>query len=57
MKGHNDGVASVTYDQFNRFIVSGSYDNSVKLWDSKTYEKLLDFYGHTDYVNAVCFGL
>ena len=36
LAGHKDLVRSLHLDSTNRRIISGSYDHSVKVWDSKT---------------------
>jgi WD40 repeat protein len=36
-------------------IVSGSWDNSVRVWDAKTGEQLRELQGHTKMVNSVVF--
>eukprot|EP00741_Cyanophora_paradoxa_P012837 tig00020629_g12396.t1 len=38
-----------------RRIVSGSDDNSVRVWDAETGAELLQLQGHTDYVTSVAF--
>lgn len=55
-KDHNDAVSSVCYDSYNRYILSGSYDFTVKLWNSTSLKNLIEFNEHTDIVNFVCFG-
>eukprot|EP00741_Cyanophora_paradoxa_P012836 tig00020629_g12395.t1 len=39
--------------QDGRRIVSGSRDNSVRVWDAETGAELLQLQGHTDYVRSV----
>ena len=53
--GHADEVSCVAYSQDGTRIVSGSTDNSLKLWDAATGSELLTFAGHTDWVNAVAY--
>jgi len=36
-----------------RWLVSGSWDNTVRLWDVATGECLRTLEGHTDYINSV----
>ncbi|MDD5067750.1 MAG: hypothetical protein PHF84_11960 [bacterium] len=52
--GHADRVNSVCLDPEGKYIISGSKDRTLKLWDisgklRKTFE------GHSDSVNSVCF--
>ena len=36
MTGHSRDVLSVAYSPDGKHIVSGSFDNTVKVWDSQT---------------------
>jgi WD40 repeat protein len=36
LRGHTKGVRSVAYSPDGKQIVSGSFDNTVKVWDSQT---------------------
>ena len=36
LTGHSDFVRSVAYSPDGKHIVSGSFDNTVKVWDSQT---------------------
>ena len=56
-KGHTSCVDSVCFSPDGRYIVSGSRDKTIKLWDSKTGKEVPDFYGkgHTSCVDSVCF--
>ena len=36
-------------------VVSGSYDNTVRLWDAATGTALQTLEGHSDYVYSVAF--
>ena len=36
LRGHSDYVRSVAYSPDGKHIVSGSDDNTVKVWDSQT---------------------
>jgi WD40 repeat protein/serine/threonine protein kinase len=53
-KGHTDAVHSVCLSTDNRFALSGSSDNSLKLWDIATGQCLCTFIGHANYVSSVC---
>ena len=53
MLGHTDCVNSVTVSNDDRWIVSGSDDNSVHVWDASTGVELMELKGHTNYVFSV----
>ena len=54
LKGHKDGVTSITFSPNGKILASGSYDNTVKLWNLKGQE-INTFRGHTNYVSDVNF--
>jgi len=55
--GHNDGVSTIVWDQLNKYLVSGSYDYTLRVWDvEKDFNHIFCFTGHSDNVNEVCFG-
>jgi WD40 repeat protein len=55
MDGHTDSVNSVAFSHDSTRIVSGSTDQSVRIWDASTGEEVLKLDGHTDRVNSVAF--
>ena len=34
--GHSSSISSVTISSNNKYIISGSFDNTIKIWDIKT---------------------
>jgi WD40 repeat protein len=36
LRGHENGIASVAWSGDGRHIVSGSHDNTVRVWDADT---------------------
>ncbi|MBU2006487.1 MAG: hypothetical protein KKF08_14030, partial [Gammaproteobacteria bacterium] len=48
-------IGSVAYSPDGKFIASGSYDNTVRVWDAGTGETLKTLQGHTNEVNAVAY--
>ena len=55
-RGHTDAVSSVAISPDGRFIVSGSHDNTICIWDAKTGEIIFGpLPGHTDWVVSVAF--
>ena len=53
LSGHTDCTGSVVFSSDGRSLVSGSQDETVKLWDMQTGGVVKTFYGHTDYVWSV----
>ena len=53
--GHQDSVKSVGFSPDGNYLVSGSDDNTVKLWDVKNQSLVHTFNGHQDWVLSVGF--
>jgi WD40 repeat protein len=53
--GHESRVCCVSYSKDGTKVVSGSKDNTVRVWDSVNGKELKKFSGHELSVNAVCF--
>ncbi|MBR5849225.1 MAG: TIR domain-containing protein, partial [Bacteroidaceae bacterium] len=54
-KGHTNGVTSAVFSPDGKYIVSASYDNTIRLWDVSTGDSIRTFKGHTSGVNSVVF--
>jgi len=54
LRGHVDWVNSVSLDM-EGLLASGSDDNSIKLWNTKTGGYLMTLTGHGGSVNSVSF--
>ncbi|KAF9106340.1 hypothetical protein BGX29_009757 [Mortierella sp. GBA35] len=52
-RGHTDGVMCLQFD--DSFLITGSYDNSVKVWNIETGECLRTLTGHALCVRALHF--
>jgi WD40 repeat protein len=48
-------VRSVAFSPDGRRLVSGSEDNTVKVWDTDTHRELITLHGHIDTVYCVAF--
>eukprot|EP00759_Apiculatamorpha_spiralis_P027557 PhF_6_TR30374/c0_g2_i4/m.44502 len=55
MTGHSERVTSVAFSPDNKYIVSGSEDGSVSVWDASSGEEVRVMYGHLDGVSSVAF--
>jgi WD40 repeat protein len=56
LQGHTDWVYSVAFSPDGKHVVSGSRDNSIRIWDAETQEVVGGpLLGHTDRVNSVAF--
>ena len=52
-KEHQNCINSVTISPDGKYIVSGSSDKTIKIWDIKTAECLNTLKGHSNYVSSV----
>jgi len=55
LTGHSHIVLSVSFSPDGKRIVSGSYDNTLKVWDAQTGQETLALNGHSDRVSSVSF--
>ena len=55
LKGHSEDVYSVSFSPDGKRIVSGSEDNTLKVWDAQTGKETLTLKGHSSSVNSVSF--
>jgi hypothetical protein len=53
LRGHKRPVRSVAISGDGRRLVSGSYDNTVRVWDAASGVELLCLQAHEDWVNSV----
>ncbi|MBM4114546.1 MAG: hypothetical protein FJ252_01560, partial [Phycisphaerae bacterium] len=56
LRGHEDSVRSVAFSPDGKTLASGSWDNTIRLWDAATGKPLGEpLRGHKDFVNSVAF--
>ncbi len=53
--GHTSNVYSVTWSPDGERIASGSFDNTVQVWDANSGSLLLTYKGHTDSIWSVAW--
>src|SRR4028118_2015710 len=53
--GHTKLVNGVSFSPNGKLLATGSFDNTVKLWDTSTGKEIKTLTGHTNSVNAVSF--
>ena len=55
LTGHSSIVDSVTFSPDSKLLASGSYDNTIKLWNVETKQEIATLVGHSSSVNSVAF--
>src|SRR5687768_928977 len=53
LKGHDDGVYSVAFSPDGKFLVTGSFDNTIKLWETATGKELKTYGGPTGHQKMI----
>lgn len=55
MKGHQASVESVAFDPSGKFLVSGSQDSIIRVWEVSTSAEIVTLKGHKKFVKVVAF--
>lgn len=53
LTGHSDWVNTVAISSDSKYVVSGSSDKTIKIWELSTGDVIRTLYGHSNWVNAV----
>jgi WD40 repeat protein/adenylylsulfate kinase-like enzyme len=53
--GHTGKVNSISFSPNRKVLATASDDNTVKLWDTRTYKEIKTLIGHIDRVHSVSF--
>ena len=54
-EGHTGKIDSITLSPDEKTVASGSWDNTVRLWDITTHKEISTLIGHTGPVYSVAF--
>ncbi len=55
LTGHSNSVRSVAFSRDSRTLASGSWDNTIKLWDVQTQREIATLTGRSNSVRSVAF--
>lgn len=53
LSGHNSMVLSLVYSPDGKYVLSGSWDKTLKLWNADSNTEIRTFNGHSSYVRSV----
>src|SRR5258708_6439131 len=53
--GHTNYVTSAVFSPDGKYVLTGSFDKTARLWDANTGKELQQFLGHTNYVTSAVF--
>ena len=52
-EGHTSLVTTVIHIPDTKYIISGSYDKTLRIWNYETYEHINTLYGHDNGVSSL----
>lgn len=55
LAGHRYTVFCIDFSKDSEYLVSGAWDNMVKVWDFKKSKEIRSFHDHEDMIRDVCF--
>lgn len=55
LEGHSLGINTIAFSPNNKYVVTGSDDTTIKLWNAIEMKEIKTFVGHTDEVISVEF--
>ena len=55
LEGHSDGVVSVSFSPGGKLLASGSWDETIKIWEVGSWKLVETLEGHSDSVYSVSF--
>ena len=55
LKGHEDGVMCLQFNEAENILATGSYDSTIKIWDLESGEEARTLTGHTQGVRTLQF--
>ncbi|MEB3174094.1 MAG: serine/threonine-protein kinase [Cyanobacteriota bacterium] len=55
LKGHSDHITSLAFSADNRLLVTGSKDQSLRLWEVDSGQEVMQLTGHKHHVQCVAF--
>ncbi|KAI3048959.1 hypothetical protein CBS147353_11689 [Aspergillus niger] len=55
LEGHSGSIHSVAFSNNGQLLASGSWDNTIKLWDAATGAPKHTLEGHSDWICSVAF--
>jgi WD40 repeat protein len=53
--GHTKQINSIAFSPDSKYLVSGSFDKTVKLWSVNSQDTVVTLKGHSDSIKSVAF--